>query len=210
MNWAAPQDRFPLPPQKSGDLLYKMHIDLPLFAGLTLLSGIGFIILYSAGGQHMDLLIRQATRLGIAFVTLFLLAQIHPRHLQRHSPVLFTIGICFLLAVLAIGEIGKGAQRWLNLGLFQFQPSEIIKISTPMMIAWYLTENPLPPRFKQIVASGILILIPTLCIAAQPDLGTSLLVAGMDLRHRIVSPCPRKNPGTCYTNCISICRCSRV
>jgi len=90
---------------------------------------------------------------------------------------LFGIGIVLLLAVLILGQIGKGAQRWLDLGFFRFQPSEMIKITTPMMIAWYLSEHPLPPRAKQLFIATMLILLPTLLIAKQPDLGTALLVA---------------------------------
>ncbi|MGH8498740.1 MAG: rod shape-determining protein RodA [Methylococcales bacterium] len=173
---AQQKKRFPLPDESPGGLLYQIHIDLPLFAGLVFLSGIGFVVLYSAGGQQIDLLFRQATRLGLAYTTMLVLAQIPPRHLQRYAPGLFLLGIGLLVAVLIAGEIGKGAQRWLNLGFFRFQPSEMIKISTPMIIAWYLAENPLPPRIKQILVSGILILVPTVLIAIQPDLGTSLLV----------------------------------
>jgi rod shape determining protein RodA len=90
---------------------------------------------------------------------------------------LFGFGIFLLLAVLIMGQIGKGAQRWLDLGFFRFQPSEMIKITTPMMIAWYLAEYPLPPKSKQLFIATILIVIPTLLIAKQPDLGTALLVA---------------------------------
>lgn len=177
MNVPFPQQRFPLPQQKPGGLLYKAHIDLPLLAGLVFLSVLGFVILYSAGGQQTDLLIRQATRLGIAYITMLVIAQVPPRFLQYHSPILFMLGILLLAAVLLFGETGKGAQRWLNLGFFRFQPSEMIKISTPMMIAWYLAEHPLPPKLKQIGIAGVQIMIPTLLIAKQPDLGTSLLVA---------------------------------
>lgn len=173
----APQVRFPLPAEPPGGFFYQLHIDLPLLAGLILLSGIGFVILYSAGGQHIDMVLRQATRLGIAYAAMAVLAQIPPRHLRRYTPALFVIGIALLAAVLIIGEIGKGAQRWLNLGFFRFQPSEMTKISTPMMIAWYLAENPLPPRIKQILVSAVLVTVPTLLIAKQPDLGTAFLVA---------------------------------
>lgn len=172
-----PHERFPLSSEQSGSLFHRIHIDLPLLAGLLLVSAVGFIILYSAGGQKIDLLIRQATRMGAAYITMLFLAQIHPHHLRRHSPLLFIIGIGFLIAVLVTGDIGKGAQRWLNLWIFRFQPSEMIKISTPMMIAWYLAEHPLPPRINHIAISALLIVIPTLLIAKQPDLGTSLLVA---------------------------------
>lgn len=173
---APPRRRFPLPIESLGDLFYRAHIDLPLLTGLIFLSGIGFVILYSSGGQEFDLVVRQATRLGLAYSTMLVLAQIPPRHLKRYAPGLFLVGIGLLAAVLIMGEIGKGAQRWLNLGFFRFQPSEMIKISTPMIVAWYLAENPLPPHFKEIMIASILVLVPTVLIAVQPDLGTALLV----------------------------------
>jgi rod shape determining protein RodA len=81
-----------------------------------------------------------------------------------------------LLAVLFFGDVGKGAQRWLNLGVFKFQPSEMVKLAVPLMIAWYLAKQPLPPKLKTIALTFTLIAIPVGLIAKQPDLGTSLLV----------------------------------
>jgi rod shape determining protein RodA len=82
-----------------------------------------------------------------------------------------------LLAVLVMGEIGKGAQRWLNFGLLRFQPSEMMKVVVPMMVAWYLAENPLPPSRRAVVVASLMIIVPTFLIIRQPDLGTALLVA---------------------------------
>ena len=160
----------------SSFVLRKLRLDLPLFAALVLLSGIGFLILFSAGEQDVNLLFKQVARLAIAFAIMFILAQIPPHHLQRHAPLLYTIGIVLLVSVLLIGEVGKGAQRWLDLGFFRFQPSEMIKITTPLMLSYYLAEHPLPPQIRSLLFSGILVLVPTLLIAKQPDLGTALLV----------------------------------
>lgn len=160
-----------------GNLLRKLHIDVPLFIGLFFLSLLSFIILYSAGDQKIGLLLRQGTRIGIAFVLMTIIAHIHPNQFKRHSATLYSLGVILLIAVLLMGEIGKGAQRWLDLGFFRFQPSEMIKLTAPMMIAWYLAEKPLPPKWKHIFIAGIFIILPTLLIAKQPDLGTSLLVA---------------------------------
>lgn len=165
------------PPSLLGTILRKLHIDIPLFIGLTLVSLLSFVILYSAGSQDMDVLMRQAARVGLAFAFMTVLAHIDPYQFRRYSAALFSTGILLLIAVLIMGQIGKGAQRWLDLGFFRFQPSEMIKITTPMMIAWYLAEHPLPPRWKELFIAGILIIVPTLLIAKQPDLGTALLVA---------------------------------
>ncbi|MCL7420281.1 MAG: rod shape-determining protein RodA [Methylobacter sp.] len=165
------------PPSALGNILRKLHIDIPLFLTLVLASMVSFVVLYSAGSQDTGILIRQAARIGLAFALMTVLAHINPYQFKRYSALLFGLGIILLIAVLIMGQIGKGAQRWLDLGFFRFQPSEMIKITTPMMIAWYLAEHSLPPKWKQLSIAGILIIIPTLLIAKQPDLGTSLLVA---------------------------------
>jgi rod shape determining protein RodA len=165
------------PPSALGNILRKLHIDIPLFITLTLASMVSFVVLYSAGSQDTGILIRQAARIGLAFALMTVLAHINPYQFKRYSALLFGLGIILLIAVLVMGQIGKGAQRWLDLGFFRFQPSEMIKITTPMMIAWYLAEHSLPPKWKQLSIAGLLIIIPTLLIAKQPDLGTSLLVA---------------------------------
>ncbi|MGZ8136816.1 MAG: rod shape-determining protein RodA [Methylococcaceae bacterium] len=165
------------PPSVIGTILRRLHVDIPLFIGLVLTSLLSFIILYSAGGQDMDVLMRQTTRVGLAFFLMIVLAHVNPYQFKRYSTILFSLGIILLIAVLVMGQIGKGAQRWLDLGFFRFQPSEMIKITTPMMIAWYLSEHSLPPKTKQLFIAGLLILVPTLLIAKQPDLGTAILVA---------------------------------
>ncbi|WP_027159735.1 rod shape-determining protein RodA [Methylobacter luteus] len=165
------------PPSALGNLLRKLHIDVPLFITLFLAAIVSFVILYSAGSQNMGILMRQAARVGLAFGLMTLLAHVNPYQFKRYSAVLFALGILLLIAVLIMGQIGKGAQRWLDLGFFRFQPSEMIKITTPMMIAWYLAEHSLPPKWKQLCIAAVLIVIPTLLIAKQPDLGTALLVA---------------------------------
>jgi rod shape determining protein RodA len=158
-------------------LLQRLHIDLPLLLGLMLLATAGLFILYSAGDASVDLIIRQSMRLALAFAVMFLIAQFSPTTIQFWSPWLFGIGLLMLIAVLIGGEIGKGAQRWLDLGLLRFQPSEIMKLAVPMMLAWYLAEAPLPPGRNRILIAAFILIIPTLLIAKQPDLGTALLIA---------------------------------
>lgn len=154
-----------------------LHIDIPLLVGLLLLATVGFVVLYSAGGQSTDLLVRQAIRLGLGFTVLLVLAHIHPQQFERWTPWLFGLGIALLVAVAVMGEIGKGAQRWLDLGFIRFQPSELMKIAVPLMVAWYIAERPLPPAPRVLLAAAAIVLVPTLLIAEQPDLGTALLVA---------------------------------
>jgi len=158
-------------------LLYRLHIDLPLWIGIMLLSTLGMVVLYSAGDKSVDLLNRQLVRLFIAFIVMIIVAQIKPSTLKHWAPWMFGIGLLMLVAVLLLGEVGKGAQRWLNLGLFRFQPSELMKIAVPIMTAWYLAEAPLPPRGGRLIMATVIVIVPTLLIAKQPDLGTSLLIA---------------------------------
>jgi len=160
-----------------GRLLRKLHIDIPLLIGLVLLLLMSFMMLYSASNQETALLIRQAARMGVSGVLMVVLAHINPRQFQRYSIPLYVLGVALLVAVLWVGDVGKGAQRWLDLGIFKFQPSEMIKITTPMMLAWYLAGHEIPPKWMHIVIATLFILIPTLLIVRQPDLGTSLLVA---------------------------------
>jgi rod shape determining protein RodA len=155
----------------------RLHTDIPLLLGLLLLSGIGLAVLYSAGGQETGLLTRQGIRLAVAFAAMFVLAQVPPRHLFFWTPWLYAIGIALLVAVLAFGEVAQGAQRWIRIGPLNFQPSEMLKITVPMMVAYYLGDRTLPPSFARVLVAGVLVAVPTLLIARQPDLGTALLIA---------------------------------
>ncbi len=163
--------------QNDRPLAQRLHLDLSLLFGILVLAGVGFVVLYSAGGQDTDLLIRQGIRLLTALTVMFVVAMIPPRHLAYWAPWLYAAGLGLLFAVLFFGDVGKGAQRWLDLGILRFQPSEMVKITVPAMVAWYLAERSLPPRFGAIVVAGLIILGPTILIARQPDLGTALLVA---------------------------------
>lgn len=154
----------------------RLHLDAMLLLGLVAACALGLIILYSSAGQSGNLVIGQAVRLAISFGALFLVAQIPPQFLFRWSPWLFGVGIVLLGAVLAFGDVGKGAQRWLDVGVVRFQPSEMVKLSVPMMIAWYLSDTKLPPSLRHLFTAIMLIVVPTLLIARQPDLGTALLI----------------------------------
>jgi rod shape determining protein RodA len=167
----------PSQPARPPGLLSGLHLDLPLLTGLVLLCGFGLLVLYSASDESVALMQRQGLRMAMGLGILVALAQVSPVHLQRWSPWLFAFGVAMLVAVLALGQVGKGAQRWLDLGVVRFQPSELLKIAVPMMVAWYLAEKPLPPRLTTILGVGVLTLLPVLLIAKQPDLGTALLVA---------------------------------
>lgn len=155
---------------------YRLHLDAPLLITLICLSGLGLLVLFSASGGDVDLIRRQLVRLGIAFAGMFIVAQISPRLLLRLTPWLFALGLLFLLGVLVSGETSGGAQRWLDLYIVRFQPSEMMKLAVPMMVAWYFADARLPPKPGKLVIATVLIAIPMLLIARQPDLGTALLI----------------------------------
>ena len=153
-----------------------IHIDLPLLLGLMLLIGVGLIILYSASSQNMYVIQQQVMRIGLAFSVMFIFAQISPASYQRWALPLYTAGVILLVAVLLVGKVGKGAERWLNLGFIHFQPSEMMKLAIPMFLAWHFHRIHLPLTGKTILFSAIIILIPTILTAKQPDLSTAILL----------------------------------
>jgi rod shape determining protein RodA len=167
-------DRMPATPSEW--LARALKLDLPLLAGLIVLAGAGLAILYSASGPDLDLVVRQAVRVGLSFIVLLIAAQIKPHHYRMWSPWLYLFGLALLVAVLIFGDIGMGARRWLDFGFIRFEPSEIMKLALPMMVAWYLRSRPLPPDWRTLVASLVTIFIPMALIAREPDLGTALLV----------------------------------
>ena len=160
----------------SVQLMRLLHLDPLMLLGIGLLLMVGLGVLYSAGDQSMELMHRQLTRIALALVVLLVVAQISPPTLRFWSPWIYAIGVLLLLLVIFMGDIGKGAQRWLDLGFIRFQPSEMMKLVTPMMMAWYFAEKPLPPSWRTLGVAAVLILTPTLMIAMQPDLGTALLI----------------------------------
>lgn len=164
--------------QRRRSLADSLHLDIPLLMGLIALATTSLVILYSASGQDMTMIWKQVIRFVIAFACLLVLAQISSNTLNRWTPYIYAIGVVLLIAVLIIGQIGKGAQRWLDFGVFVIQPSEIMKLAVPLMVSWYLSEYPLPPDSKRLAIALMIIAIPFILIIKQPDLGTSLLVAG--------------------------------
>jgi len=157
-------------------MLLALKMDGPLLIGLSLVAVYGLIVLYSSSGQDLASVGRAGIRLGMGVIAMLVLAQVNPNFLRRTSPWLYGLGVLLLIVVDITGHIGKGAQRWLDLGIVRFQPSELLKLAVPMICAWYLHERPLPPSAKHLLALAALIVVPAGLIAAQPDLGTAVLV----------------------------------
>ena len=151
-------------------------IDVPLLLLLLMVVSLGFVVLYSALGADTGLLMRQALRFAAGLAAFFVLSQMPPRYLRIFTPWVFFAGLGLLLVVMVEGEIGKGAQRWLDLGFVRFQPSELMKLAAPMMVAWFMHDRRLPPTFLQTIVMVLIVMVPAGLIAEQPDLGTALLV----------------------------------
>jgi rod shape determining protein RodA len=157
-------------------VLSNIVIDVPLLIALLAVSGIGFVVLYSATGEDSGLVLRQGIRFAVGVAAFLILAQVHPRYIRIWAPWLYIAVLGLLLGVMVEGEIGKGAQRWLDLGVVRFQPSEFAKVSVPLMVAWFLHDRPLPPSFGQVFVALLVVAVPALLIYEQPDLGTAVLV----------------------------------
>jgi rod shape determining protein RodA len=158
-------------------MLAALKLDGALLVGLGLVAVYGLVVLYSASGQSLPIILRAGAHLGMGAVAMLLLAQVNPNFLRRSSPWLYVLGVVLLLVVDGIGYIGKGAQRWLDLGVLRFQPSEVMKLAVPMMCAWFLHERALPPTVGSLVILAALIFVPVGLVALQPDLGTAALIA---------------------------------
>jgi rod shape determining protein RodA len=156
------------------------RIDLPLAIALALLAAIGLTVLYSASNLDTGTVLGQAARFLIGAVLLVAISRIPPNLLRAWTPWFYVLGVLLLATVKVLGE-GQGANRWLDIGVVRFQPSELMKLAMPMMIAWYLHPRRLPPRWRDLAATGILIALPVFLIVKQPDLGTALLVAASGL-----------------------------
>jgi rod shape determining protein RodA len=181
-----------------GRTLRALGLDGPLTGVLALIVCIGILVVYSASGQNVKMVEHHLGNIAIAVTALLVLSKFSsPQYLRLFTPAAYVMGILLLAVVAVTGHIGKGAQRWLDIGFLRFQPSEIMKLAVPMMCAWYMHERPLPPTFWDLIVMGVLIMIPTAMIVVQPDLGTALLIAasglivmllaGMDFRIVLVS-----------------------
>jgi rod shape determining protein RodA len=157
-------------------ILRRTHMDPPLLTGIFIVLLLGAVVLYSASGTDLDVLIRQLTRVGLAMIAMVLIAQIDVAWMRRVAPWIYVVSLSMLAMVLMGGETGGGAQRWLDLGV-RFQPSEFMKIGVPAMLAWLLHDRALPPSAGLILMMLALIVAPVAMIGLQPDLGTAILIA---------------------------------
>ena len=162
-----------------GDVI---HVDVPMLLLLLIISAYGLLILYSAVGQQIEPVISQGTKILVGLSAMLVIAQIPPIVYLRLAPWIFLIGLIALVLVYFFGVEVKGARRWLRIpGITNFQPSEIMKLILPLMLAWYFQHRHLPPKAKHVFWSLAITIIPVILIAFQPDLGTSLIIAASGL-----------------------------
>ncbi len=157
-------------------LRWLASIDLVLVVTLIMLLSLGSITLFSATGENSKMMNSHTIHLILATIAMLIATQLPSDMLNRWSVWIYAFGVVVLIMVLIQGSMGKGAQRWLELGSLRFQPAEIMKLAVPMMVASYFSKRILPPNFKDIFIASILVLVPMLLIVKQPDLGTALLV----------------------------------
>ena len=153
-----------------------LRVDAIIFVSIILLCIASLAVQYSATGQELAPLLRQLARICFALILMLIIASIPTDRLCKYAPHIFIIGFALLILVLAIGFVGRGAQRWLDLGIIRFQPAELMKIAVPMMIAWILTRPPLFGRNINFIICVLLVAMPVILVYLQPDLGTSLLI----------------------------------
>jgi rod shape determining protein RodA len=153
------------------------HIDAFLMGCLLFTMLVGLFVLYSASGQSFERVSSQLVNIAVALSVMWLVSNIQPHHLERIAVPAYLLGIVLLIAVALFGDVSHGARRWLNLGITKIQPSEIMRIAVPMMLAWFFAKREASPRTADFAIAALLLLIPVGLIAKQPDLGTALLIS---------------------------------
>jgi rod shape determining protein RodA len=152
------------------------HVDPPLLVVAMLLMTLGFVSVYSATYDHNNRLMAQIINMGAAITVMWGVAQVSPQKLMRTAVPVYAIGVILLVLVWVAGVKINGARRWLDLGVARIQPSEIMKMAMPLMLAWYFHKHETAIRWAHYLVAGVLLAIPVFLILKQPDLGTAILV----------------------------------
>jgi len=152
------------------------YMDSFLLIGILILMAVGLIVLYSATGANMSRVSNQIINMLVALVIMWLVANIPLQQIMRLALPMYIVGLVLLIGVALFGEINNGARRWLNIGVTRIQPSELMKIAIPLMMAWYFDKHEITLRLKDYLGATVLLMLPVLLILRQPDLGTALLI----------------------------------
>lgn len=156
---------------------FTRYMDSFLLIGILTLMAVGLIVLYSATGANMSRVSNQIINMLVALVIMWLVANIPLQQIMRLALPMYVLGLALLIGVALFGEINNGARRWLNIGVTRIQPSELMKIAIPLMMAWYFDKHEITLRLKDYLGATVLLMLPVLLILRQPDLGTALLIA---------------------------------
>jgi len=152
------------------------HLDGVLLTLVLVLLGISLAAVASASGQSPARISGHLVNIGLALGVMVVMANVPPHLLSRVGPSLYVAGMVLLIGVALFGEIRNGSRRWINLGVMAFQPSELLKLALPLMLAWYFQHNETVLRAKHYLIAGALLLVPFVLILRQPDLGTALMI----------------------------------
>jgi len=158
-------------------LRFIAHLDRPLLLGIGLLLLTSLLVLYSADNASWGQPLKQMLNIAVAFICMWLIANLPLHYLMRTAVPVYTLGMALLIGVALFGEISHGARRWLNLGIVTLQPSELMKIGIPLMMAWYFEKHEATLTLKNYFIAALLLLMPVALIVRQPDLGTAILIS---------------------------------
>lgn len=153
------------------------HVDVFLLGCLLFTLMIGLFVLYSASGQSFNRIGAQLTNIAVALILLWVVANVHPHHIERIAFPVYMFGVLLLIAVALFGDISHGARRWLNIGVTKIQPSELMRLAVPVMLAWYFSKREATLNAMDFVVASLILIVPVLLIMKQPDLGTALLIS---------------------------------
>jgi rod shape determining protein RodA len=153
------------------------HVDSYLLAALGALLVVGLLTLYSASGESFVRVGAQFANIAVAFAIMWIAANIPPHYLLRLALPVYLVGLILLVAVALFGEVVNGARRWLHIGVTRIQPSELMKIAVPLALAWYFDRYEAILKLRDFAIAAVMVLVPVLLVAKQPDLGTALLIA---------------------------------
>ena len=158
----------------------KLHLDPWLLGFLVINAILGLLMVYSASDQDVGMVVRQGISFGVGFALLFACAQVPPKVYQAISPWFYLFAILLLILVLLVGDVRLGAKRWLTIpGIGSMQPSEFMKFAMPLMMAWFFSRQPLPPKFKHIVIALMIMVVPFFLALLQPDLAIGIVIGGV-------------------------------
>jgi rod shape determining protein RodA len=152
------------------------HVDGPLLTFLLIVMGIGLAVLYSAAGTNPDKVFLQARSMAVALIAMWLVANIHPQQMMRLALPIYVFGLALLIGVALFGDVSHGARRWLHVGVTRIQPSELMKLAIPLMLAWFFHRYEANLRWKEFTFAALLLAVPAYLILKQPDLGTTILI----------------------------------